>query len=582
MYDVMVVGSGGAGLRAAIGAAGEGMRTLLVTKGKTDRSGCTLLAGSNVSADIGIDGKSMSELGISDRNKGDSKEAWFQDIIHQGFYINNEKLVRLYVDTAVDRVAELMDWGIDVKGLEGSREISVYGKEILDTLYSRLRGYNNVDIMEDAMITDVVVEDGTVKGAIIFDIIEGEAKYIPARSVILASGGAHNLFYENDGPTDNCGEGQAAALRAGAELIDMEMVSFCPTIMMYPTIYKGNMLPYVLLGHGAATLRNRFGETFTHRHLGRYGERLALETEWDKMLLSYAIESEIKEGNGAMHGGVYMALNNTPTNVRDELESALPALTRGIYADIMKLFDGGRGICVAPNAHYFDGGIRIASDTSTGVAGLYAAGECTGGVFGSNRVSAATTEMLIEGAEAAKRASEYARGASAAPATRDCVGELMHAVEAPFEKTGGYETQELIRELHAATAKGLPVIRNEADMKDALGRIGTVSEKLGGISFADRSRKYNREWLEYLALRNMTLTAAAMVKSALLRRESRGVHIREDCLYTDNDNYLGNIIIENAKLDHRMEKALNSMASGEKGRTGYNEYVEQTVRRLSE
>lgn len=581
VYDVVIIGSGGAGLRAAIGVAQNGMKTLIVSKGKLTRSGCTLLAGSNVSADIGIDGKSMSELGISDCNKDDSKQAWFEDTLHQGFYLNNEELARLFVDTACDRVKELIDWGIEIRGLEGDREISVYGTDILDTLYKKLSEYD-VDILQDTVLTDVVVENGSVKGVILFDVINGELSYVPAKAVILATGGAQNIFGDNDGPTDNCGESQAAALRAGAELVDMEMISYCPTIMIYPSIYRGNMLPYVLKGCGAATLRNKFGCTFTDKYLGKNAERLALESEWDKMLLSYAIQMEINNGGATMHDGVFMALNNTPANVREELCNALPALTKGIYVDIMKLFDNGRGICVAPMAHYFDGGIRIDKDTSTSIRGLFAAGECTGGLFGSNRVSAATTEMLIEGAKAGESAAEYASQTSFIAASSALCEALIEGAKAPFHNKNGFSTVELIKELHNIVNESLSVIRNEEKLADALEKIEALKQKLFNVSLNDRSKQYNREWLEYLQLRSMVIVAGATIKSALLRRESRGVHIREDYMYTDNDNFLKNIIIENDKLEYRLEDAKNSMAADEKGRIPYAEYIERIVDRLSE
>lgn len=580
-FDIIVIGSGGAGLRAAVGAANKGAKTLIISKGKVNRSGATLLAGANISADIALDGKSMHEMGISDINKNDSKEAWFEDTLHEGFYLNNEELVKVFVDTAADRVKELVDWGLVVRGIEGERGISVFGSDILDVLLKKAKSLG-VEILEDTIFTDLVVEDGNVKGVICLDLLEGTVKYIPSKAVVLATGGAHNIFSNNSGGTDLCGEGQAAALRAGAELVDMEMISFCPTVMVYPDMYKGNILPYIFTSFGVATLKNRFGATFTDKYLSKDVERLALDTEWNKMLLSYAIQSEINSENSTMHGGVYCVLNDRPTNVKDELYNALPSLSTGIYADLMKLFEGGKGVCVAPSAHYFEGGIKIDSNMATNIKGLYAAGECTGGLFGANRVSAATTEMLVEGAVAGDNAWEYVSTIHFEEASQNTIEYLANDIFAPFKNNDGYKSSDLIKELHKATTESLYVIRNNDDLSKSLEDVIELkNNKLHNINVKNKSYKYNREWLEYLELRNMIPVASAILKSALLRKESRGVHIRKDYLYTDNDNFLKNIVIENENLDYRLEDVKNSKAVNENGRIDYSEYVEKVVERLS-
>ena len=225
-YDVVVIGSGG-GLRASIGAAQAGAKTLVVSRGKINRSGATLLAGANISADIACDGESLARLGISDKNKADTREARFSDLVHEGFFLNNQKLLELFVNTAADRIGELMDWGLVVRGMEGDREISAFGSDILDALYNRAKSLG-VEFAADTAFADLVTEDGVVKGAVCLDILAGELCYYPAKAVVLATGGAHDLFPSNSGSTDLCGDGPAAALRAGAQLVDMEMIFFCP------------------------------------------------------------------------------------------------------------------------------------------------------------------------------------------------------------------------------------------------------------------------------------------------------------------------------------------------------------------
>ena len=214
-YDVVVIGSGGAGLRAAIGAAERGAKTIIVAKGKIDRSGCTLLAGANLSADIACDGGSLAEMGITDANKNDTRELWFQDTVHEGFYLNNQELVQVFVDEAAGCIKELMGWGMEVLGTEGERGIAVFGSAILDALFRRVKELQ-IDFVEDTFCTDIIVEDGAVKGVTLIDILSGELRCMQTKSVVIATGGSHYLFSESSGPTDCCGEGQAMAQRAGA------------------------------------------------------------------------------------------------------------------------------------------------------------------------------------------------------------------------------------------------------------------------------------------------------------------------------------------------------------------------------
>ena len=182
-YDVVVVGSGGGGLRAAIGAAQAGARTLVICRGKADRSGATLLAGANISADIACDGATLSRLGISHSNKDDTPDAWFHDVVREGFYLNDQELVRLFVDTAGHRLEELLQWGLTVRGMEGEREVSVFGSDILDALYGRAKALG-VEFLPDTLFTDLLQKDGQVNGVVCLDLATGALKAIPAGAVV--------------------------------------------------------------------------------------------------------------------------------------------------------------------------------------------------------------------------------------------------------------------------------------------------------------------------------------------------------------------------------------------------------------
>lgn len=580
-YDVVVIGNGGAGLRAAISAAEGGARTLIVAKGKINRSGCTLLAGANLSADIACDGGSLAEMGISDANKDDTPEQWFRDTVYEGFYLGNQELIQVFVDEAAGCVRELMGWGMEVLGTEGERGIAVFGSAILDALFKRVRELR-IDYIEDTACADLVTDGGRIAGVVLINVLTGEIRFTAAKAVVMATGGSHNLFSENSGPTDCCGEGQAMALRAGAELVDMEMISFCPAVIKEPLMYKGNILPYIINTTGFGTMLNKFGKPFTDRHLSRRVELLALETEWNKMLLSYAIQREIDEGRGNRYGGVYYTLKTRPKELLDELYAQFPSLDKGIYSDIMAYILDGHALTVAPFAHYFEGGIRIDREMQTRLPGLFAAGECAGGLFGANRVSAATTEMLTEGKVAGASAARYAAGQTAAVTEKSALEEAELRLTAPFAGKGDESIIRLRDELRTAMQTAMHITRREETLAAAEDQIQQLKERLAHVSIRSCDRTYNKQWMDYLQVQNGLLTASAMLRSARLRKESRGVHIREDYFFTDNGRFLNNIVIQDPSLTYRLEKPVVTRVQPEDALChDYVDYIEETVRKLS-
>lgn len=463
--------------------------------------------------------------------------------------------------------------------MENDHSISVSGSDLLDTLYRRARELG-VAFLENTVFTDLLVENGTVAGAVCADIATGKLFAVGAKAVVLATGGAHNLFSDNSGPTDLCGDGQAAAWRAGAELIDMEMISFCPTVTRSPEIFRGNILPYIFFSLGYGRLQNKRGRPFLHRYLSQAAEQLALDTEWNKMLLSYAIQKELERGGGTPSGGVFFSLDLYPRQILEELYREIPSLRTGIYADVMALLTEGNALIVRPAAHYFEGGVGIGADMGTALNGLYAAGECAGGMFGANRVSAATTEMLVEGAVSGASAAAFARQADRLPISSASADAVSESALLPFRKKGSHSPAELLCRLRRITAQGLSVIRKETDLLEADARLAQLEQAMTDISLPDENPAGNRAWLDFLSLRNLLPCAQAAVKSALLRKESRGVHIRQDCFQTDNKQYLGNAVVRGGTCEAVLEPIPNLSGEPEAGIFPYTDYIETVIQKL--
>ena len=584
--DVLVVGSGGAGLRAAIEAARAGCKTVVISKGKVNRSGASLLAGANVSADIECDGNSLYKMGFPDAGRDDSKDAWFLEIVDQGMFLNNQKLVESYVDTAPNRVGELIDWGLKVHGLESERGISVSSRELLDVLVRKAVELG-VGHANDLQAVDLLLKDGRVGGILAVDVLKGEYIVYEAKAVILATGGWHSLYPFTSGSTDLTGDGQAMAFRAGAELINMEMVTFCPNTVVAPRTYRGSIVPYVLGATGYGHLLNRKGEEFLDRYFDAGLLDLALHTEWNKLLLSFAEAEEIRR-DGTRNGGLYFSMKHCPNEVFDDMLDTIPGL-KEFYAPLIERLKNGYSIEVAPAPEYFEGGIRINERCETTIPGLYAAGECTGGTFGANRVSAATTQMLVQGYVAAKSAVEFVKQAGGVEVDWSQVGTLVHLLDYPLSQghsSSGVSPVSLRKEVSTVASRYMSLLRTGEGLACAAEEVRRIRDKLtDGVSLSSDSRLYNLEWLDYLTVRNLVDVLEASVTSALVREESRGVHFREDHPYTDNDDWLKCIVTAKStkasggNVAVRFEPVTVTRVKPPTGRMSYQEFIRSLARK---
>jgi succinate dehydrogenase/fumarate reductase flavoprotein subunit len=405
--DVLVIGGGGAAFRAAIGAREMSTRAAMVSKGPLARCGATPMAG----ADFTLDGLSLSKLGFPGEPEKDSPETFFSDIVHQGFFLNNQKLLEQYVATAPQCLKELLDWGMPVRSSE-QRAIYTTGIAMVDTLHRQARRLG-VDLIEDVMILDLAVSEGRVVGAVGLEIKTGRIIHFRAPAVVMATGGWHKAFWPNTGMRDLSGDGIAMSHRAGADIGNMEFITFCCNIALSPPRWRGSLATYILTFIGGSLINSR-GETF----LDQYDPFVVDKgwfMEWNKGFLSYASAREVREGRGSPLGGVWYLRGSIPWEKYEQM--ALAIFPKWKYkaldlAGMDTLLKENRGIEVGPVVEYFDGGIVVDENLRTTLPGLFAAGECTLGPFGANRVCAATTEMLVHGRDAGRHAAEYAKGAS--------------------------------------------------------------------------------------------------------------------------------------------------------------------------
>jgi len=502
--DVLVIGSGGAGLRAAIEAARTASVTV-VSKGPLGRSGATVLSG----ADIMADGGSLHRLGYSDK-PDDSPEAWARDILVEGFNLNDENLVDMYTRCAGPRVEELLGWGMNVRGTE-ERALITTGMSICAALRRGLsqEAGHAVTRVEGVTVLDLLVNHGRVVGALGIDFTTGDFILFRAKAVILATGGWHQAYRFNAGADELTGDGQGMAYRAGADLIDVEMVTFAPNILLAPPSHRGSLWFYVLPG----TLLNRQGSAFMNWEDPKV-VKLALTSEWNKLLFSKASMREVREGRGGPLGGVYFSMKHIPKNIFDDLEREYPGwrFQGDDFSGLMSEMRDGYAAEVGPAAEYFEGGIRINERCETSISGLYAAGECSGGLFGANRVAAATTEMVVGGKIAGYEAAQGALEVEIFPFDEAQLGEMLDKQEELLaRKKGDISVFELRRRLRDISYDKVGVLRDGDTLTAALAELEEIEQASERLSLATKRRDHNREWTEVVELRNMVQSVRRII-----------------------------------------------------------------------
>ena len=577
--DVLVIGSGGAGLRAAIESIDHGASTTLVSNGATGKSGATMLAG----ADVTLDGAGAAKIGLPG-NEGDSKEKFLHDIIVQGYYLNNQKLVEVYVRDAPPRTKELIDWGVKYVW-DGKRALLTQGVELNRVLVEQVRK-RNVRIIDDVYMTDLLTQGNTVVGAVGVDVNHGEVRSFRAKSVVTATGGWQRSYTFTSAPGGLTGAMHVAALRAGADLVNMEMVTFCPNVILWPPALRGDIFPYILI-EMFGDLLDKHGRPFLRDEYDPSIYKIATTTEWNKLIFSMAGTRVVLKGDGSPRGGTYYSIKTVPLNILEEAEKLYPGW-KWLRTDFSPLIDwlkAGNAVEVAPAAHYMEGGILVDEHAATTLKGLYAAGECSGGLFGANRVASAITQILVQGAIAGRSAAEFSKISKTKEPDKNQLDEIQSRLLSPFAKTGQVRAPDLKKRVRKIADDHLWVLRNGKGLKSAISGLESIlSKEIPNLSIQTAARTYNKEWIDAIEIENTAQVLLASARSALFRTESRGVHNRSDYPLTNNNTWLREIITKNVKGKFALttRPVVITKLKPPKGRFSFEEGIMKAVRELGE
>lgn len=574
--DVLVIGGGGAGFRAAIEAREKECNVLMISKGPLARCGATPMAG----ADYTLDGKSMSKIEGLTGDPNDSAEKVFNDIVTQGCYLNNQKLVEQYIKRAPQCLKELMDWGLKVK-LSDERMIFTTGTGMMNVLLRKAKSVG-VDLLEDVAVLELLTHENSVVGALGLNVLTGEFIHFRCKAIVMATGGWHKAFWPNTGMRDLSGEGIAMAHRAGADIGNMEFITFCCNTFYAPPMWRGSIAPYIISLICGGRLTNNRGEDVLKGYDSFLVEKGTL-TEWNKSFLSFVTAKQARDGKVFANGGLHYTRGDASWEMMELVASMVFPNWKYKALDLTewgRMLQENEPVEVGHAVEFFEGGIVINDQFETAVAGLYAAGECALGTFGANRVFAAITEIFTQGADAGNNAGEYAHNRQSADLDLSALKELKEKALQPLTVSKGERPAELRKSVQRKSQRYLGPIRNRDELETFLDYLEDIKVSvLPKLSTTNDSRTYNKEWMDALELPNMIQLLESSVRSALMRTESRGVHYREDFPDTDNDNWLQEIIVKHDTATFQLNQrplTITSM-SPPTGVTPYLDFMKQMM-----
>jgi succinate dehydrogenase / fumarate reductase flavoprotein subunit len=552
-YDVVVVGAGGAGLRAAIEASAQGARTALICKSLLGKAH-TVMAEGGIAAALG------------NVWPQDNWQVHFRDTMRGGKMVNNWRMAQLHAQEAPARVLELESWGAlfdrtndgrilqrDFGGHRYARLAHVgdrTGLEMIRTLQQHAV-HRGIDVYMECTIFQLLKDGDRISGAVGYWRESGKLVLFHAKAVVLATGGVGKAFKITSNSWEYTADGHALAYRAGADLIDMEFVQFHPTGMVWPPSVRGILVTEGVRGDGG-TLRNSNQERFMFNYIPPFfaAETADNEAEADRWYedkannrrtpdllprdeVARAINSEVKAGRGSPHGGVFLdiASRRPPDYIRRRLPSMYHQFKQLADVDITST-----PMEVGPTMHYMMGGVRVDADTAAStVPGLFAAGECAGGMHGANRLGGnSLSDLLVFGRRAGLGAAEYAAGISSMPAVDDEAADRASAeLLAPFERGPGGENPYTIQhELQDTMHNLVGIIRTGSELNEALTHLQGYRERAARTG-VEGHRQYNPGWHLAIDLKAMITISEAIARAANLRTESRGGHTREDFAATE-------------------------------------------------
>ncbi len=555
-YDVLIIGAGGAGLRAAIEASAAGVKVGLVCKSLLGKAHTVMAEG----------GMAAALANVDDR---DNWRVHFADTMRGGQYVNNWRMAELHAKEAPDRVRELEAWGavfdrtpdgrILQRNFGGHRYPRLAhvgdrtGLELIRTLQDH-GIHQGIEVHMEHTIVALLKDGDRVAGAFGYDRERGRFKIFKAKAIVLATGGIGRAYKITSNSWEYTGDGQSLAYHAGAELMDMEFVQFHPTGMIWPPSVMGLLVTEAVRGEGGV-LRNKDGKRFMFDDIpDNYKSQTSTDPEegWrycqgDKNArrppelltrdhVARCIMREVKAGRGSPHGGVFLdiawireKIPNAPEHIKKKLPSMYHQFKQLADLDITK-----EPMEIGPTTHYIMGGIRVNGDTQMSTApGLFAAGEVAAGLHGANRLGGnSLSDLIVFGKRAGEFAAKFAKEHSAGQTNDSQIEAIARQTLEPFDRgataggsaEGPYQVQHDLQEMMQSL---VGIVRREEEMVRALAGIEKLSERAGRIAVYGH-REYNPGWNTALDLKNLLTVSEAITRSAIERKESRGGHFRED------------------------------------------------------
>jgi succinate dehydrogenase / fumarate reductase flavoprotein subunit len=550
-HDVLVIGAGGAGLRAAIEAAAGGLKVGLVCKSLLGKAH-TVMAEGGVAAALS---------NVDDR---DNWRVHFSDTMRGGQYLNNPRMAQLHAQEAPARVKELEAWGalfdrtadgrILQRNFGGHRYPRLAhvgdrtGLEMIRTLQDH-GIHQGIDVHMEVTVLEILKDGDRVSGALAYDRERGRFRVFRCKAIVLATGGIGRAFKITSNSWEYTGDGQGLAYEAGAELMDMEFVQFHPTGMVWPPSVRGILVTEGVRGEGGV-LRNKDGKRFMFDDIPEnYRAQTAKDeeegwryTQGDKNAnrppelltrdhVARCINREVKAGRGSPHGGVFLDIawiKERIPNGAEHIKKKLPSMYHQ-FKQLAGLDITQEPMEVGPTTLYVMGGVRVDGDTQMStVPGLFAAGECAAGLHGANRLGGnSLSDLLVFGQRAGEHAAKYARGSKTPVIDEAQVERATREALEPFGRAGSENPYTVQHELQDSMQSLVGIVRNQHEMEQGLANVLALKKRAQVVK-VEGHREFNPGWHTALDLKNLMIVSEAIARCALQRKESRGAHFRED------------------------------------------------------